>query len=192
QGGTVLERHASVGERVEPGKDLLLLSDMGEVWVWANLRAGDVQALTRKGGKGATFPAEIRGAGNRIHRGTMDVLAGVMNEQTRMFKARVVVPNPDGVLRPGMFVTIRVQLPGGGTGLSLPRTAVLADAGRSFVFVHKEGDFWIRRPVKLGRSAGDRVEIVSGVKAGQKVVADGAFLLKSDVLRGKMGAGCAD
>jgi cobalt-zinc-cadmium efflux system membrane fusion protein len=192
QGGTVLERHASVGERVEPGKELLLLSDMGELWVWANLRAGDVQALTRKGGKGATFPAEIRGAGGKSHRGTMDVLSGVMNEQTRMFKARVVVPNPDGALRPGMFVSVRVSLPGGGTGLSLPRTAVLSDAGRSFVFVHKEGDFWIRRPVKLGRSAGDRVEIVSGVKAGQKVVADGAFLLKSDVLRGKMGAGCAD
>lgn len=192
QGGTVLERHASVGERVEPGKDLLLLSDMGEVWVWANLRAGDVQALTRKGGKGATFPAEIRGAGGKGYRGTMDVLAGVMNEQTRMFKARVVVPNPDGALRPGMFVSVRVALPGGGTGLSLPRTAVLADAGRSFVFVHKEGDFFIRRPVKLGRAAGDRVEIVSGVKAGQKVVADGAFLLKSDVLRSKMGAGCAD
>lgn len=192
QGGTVLERHASVGERVEAGKELLLLSDLSEVWVWADLRAGDAQTLAGKGGKGGKLPAEVRGAGGKVYRGTLDVVSGVMNEQTRMTKGRVVVPNPDGALRPGMFVSVRVLLPGGGKGLSLPRTAVLTDAGRSFVFVHKEGEFWIRRPVKLGRAAGDRVEVVSGVRAGQKVVADGAFLLKSDVLRTKMGAGCAD
>jgi cobalt-zinc-cadmium efflux system membrane fusion protein len=192
QGGTVLERHASVGERVEAGKDLLLLSDLTEVWVWADIRGNDLPASMRKGGKGATFPAEVQAPGGKWYRGTLDVVSGVVNEQTRTMKARVVVANPDGVLRPGMFVSVRVQLSGGGKGLSVPRKAVLVDAGRSFVFVHKEGDYWIRRPVKLGRTSGDTVEVLSGVKAGQKVVADGAFLLKSDVLRKKMGAGCAD
>ncbi len=191
QGGTVLERHASVGERVEPGKDLLLLSDLSEVWVWVDIRGNELPASLRNGAKGATYPAEVS-AGGKSYRGSLDVVSGVVNEQTRTVKARVVVPNPDGALRPGMFVSVRVHLSGGGTGLSVPRTAVLSDAGRSFVFVHKEGDYWIRRPVKLGRASGDRVEIASGIQSGQKVVADGAFLLKSDVLRGKMGAGCAD
>jgi cobalt-zinc-cadmium efflux system membrane fusion protein len=54
------------------------------------------------------------------------------------------------------------------------------------------GDYWIRRPVTLGKRLGDLVEIRSGLAAGQRIVTDGSFLLKSDVLRKKMGAGCAD
>jgi cobalt-zinc-cadmium efflux system membrane fusion protein len=69
---------------------------------------------------------------------------------------------------------------------------VLSDEGRTFVFVHKEGDYWIRRPVTLGKRLGDMVEVRSGLAAGQRIVTDGSFLLKSDVLRRKMGAGCAD
>jgi cobalt-zinc-cadmium efflux system membrane fusion protein len=142
---------------------------------------------------GVKFDAEVRSpAGGKPYRGTLDVLSGTMNEQTRTVKARVVVPNPDGRLRPGMFVNIRVFLPGGGSVIAVPKAAVLSDEGRTFVFVHKEGDFWIRRPVTLGKRLGDMVEIRSGLAAGQRIVTDGSFLLKSDVLRRKMGAGCAD
>ncbi|MBI5906093.1 MAG: efflux RND transporter periplasmic adaptor subunit [Deltaproteobacteria bacterium] len=193
RGGGVLERHASRGERVEPGKELFLVSDLSEVWVWADLREHDVPTVFGKTNGGATFDAEVRSsAGGKPYRGTLDVLSGTMNEQSRTVKARVVVPNPDGRLRPGMFVNIRVFLPGGGTVLAVPKAAVLADEGRTFVFVHKEGDYWIRRPVTLGKRLGDMVEIRSGLAAGQRIVTDGSFLLKSDVLRRKMGAGCAD
>jgi cobalt-zinc-cadmium efflux system membrane fusion protein len=191
QGGTVLERHIAVGERVEPDKELLLLSDLTEVWGWATLREGDARTLSKLGKKGP-IPAEVRASGGKTYRGHFDIVSGVMNEQTRTLKGRVVVSNPDGGLRPGMFVTIRILVPGGGSGLSVPKGAVLTDAGRSFVFIHKEGEFWIRRPVKTGRASGDSIEISKGISPGQKVVANGAFLLKSDVLRSKMGAGCAD
>ena len=192
-GGVVLERHASRGERVEPGKDLLRVSDLSEVWVWADLREHDVPFLFGKINGGVKFDAEVRSpAGSKPYRGKMDILSGTMNEQTRTVKASIVVSNPDGHLRPGMFVNIRVFLPGGGSVLAVPKTAVLADEGRTFVFVHKEGDYWIRRPVALGKRLGDMVEIRSGLAAGQRIVTDGSFLLKSDVLRRKMGAGCAD
>jgi cobalt-zinc-cadmium efflux system membrane fusion protein len=74
----------------------------------------------------------------------------------------------------------------------VPRDAVLEDEGRSFAFVHVEGPFWARRPVRVGSSRGDRVEVVDGLAPGDRIVTSGAFLLKSDVLRSKMGAGCAD
>jgi membrane fusion protein, heavy metal efflux system len=193
RGGVVLERHASKGERVEPGKDLFLVSDLSEVWVWADLREHDVPSVFGKVNGGVTFDAEVRSpAGGKRYRGTLDVLSGTMNEQTRTVKARVVVPNPDGHLRPGMFVNIRVFLPGGGSVIAVPKAAVLSDEGRTFVFVHKEGDYWIRRSVTLGKRLGDMVEVRSGLAAGQRIVTDGSFLLKSDVLRRKMGAGCAD
>ncbi|MDA8120963.1 MAG: efflux RND transporter periplasmic adaptor subunit [Deltaproteobacteria bacterium] len=193
QGGVVIERHVSVGERVEPGKDLFLLSDLSEVWVWADLRESEVPAVFGRVNGGVKFAAEVRSpAGGKPYRGTLDVLSGTMNEQTRTVKARIVVPNPDGHLRPGMFVNIRVFLPGGGNVIAVPRVAVLSDEGRTFVFVHKDGDYWIRRPVTLGRRLGDMVEVRGGLAPGQRIITDGSFLLKSDVLRGKMGAGCAD
>jgi cobalt-zinc-cadmium efflux system membrane fusion protein len=194
QAGTVLEKHASPGEHIEPGKDLFLLTDLAEVWVWVDLREGDIPSMARRtNGSGGKLPAIVRAPDGREYRGTLDVLSGTMQEQTRTLKARVVVPNPDGLLRPGMFVTIRVFFPGGeGRALAVPKASVLSDEGRSFVFVHQEGEYWVRRPVTVGRNVGDMVEIVSGISPGQKVIAGGAFLLKSDVLRSKMGAGCAD
>ncbi|MBI5342634.1 MAG: efflux RND transporter periplasmic adaptor subunit [Deltaproteobacteria bacterium] len=193
QGGVVLERQISVGRRVEPGKDLILLSDLSEVWVWADLRENDLPSIFGRVNGGGGYTAEVRSpAGGKPYRGTLDVLSGTMNEQTRTVKARIVVPNPEGHLRPGMFVNVRVFLPGGGSAVAVPKAAVLADEGRTFVFVHKEGDYWVRRPVTLGRRLGDMVEVRSGLKPGQTIITDGSFLLKSDVLRRKMGAGCAD
>jgi membrane fusion protein, heavy metal efflux system len=191
--GTVLERRVNPGELVEPGKEIILLSDLSEVWVWADVREDDVPAVAAgTAGGGGRIPAEVQGPGGKVYRGTLDVLSGTMDERTRTLKARIVVPNPDGLLRPGMFVTVRLLLPGDGGGLTVPGAAVISDEGRSFVFVHKEGDYWIRRPVTPGRILGDAVEILGGIEPGRKVVADGSFLLKSDVLRRKMGAGCAD
>ena len=69
---------------------------------------------------------------------------------------------------------------------------MLEDAGRSFAFVHYEGDHYVRRPVVVGRRWASWVEILEGIKPSQTVVADGSFLMKSDALRSKMGAGCAD
>jgi cobalt-zinc-cadmium efflux system membrane fusion protein len=135
---------------------------------------------------------EIPGAEGRKYQGSLDVVSGKMEEQSRTVKARISVANPDGFLRPGMFTTIKLMLSGSGDAVAVPKVAVLADAGRTFVFVHKEGDYWIRRPVSLGETLNDYVEIKDGLSIGQRIIADGSFLLKSDVLRKKMGAGCAD
>jgi cobalt-zinc-cadmium efflux system membrane fusion protein len=95
-------------------------------------------------------------------------------------------------LKPGMFVNVRLLLPGTQPSIIIPKVAVLSDEGRQFVFVHKQDDYWIRRPVTTGAGFNDQISILSGLSAGQKIIADGSFLLKSDVLREKMGAGCAD
>ena len=191
QNGTVLEGHVNSGEYVESGKELFVLSDLSEVWVWANLKESDAIALNPSGSK---IPAEVsaQGTGGKKHQGTLDVISGMMHEQTRTVRARITASNAEGLLRPGMFVNVKLLLPGGENVVAVPKVAVLADEGRTFVFVHKEGDYWIRRPVALGETFGDQVIIRNGLTSGQKIIADGSFLLKSDVLRKKMGAGCAD
>ncbi|HEY5283661.1 MAG TPA: efflux RND transporter periplasmic adaptor subunit, partial [Polyangia bacterium] len=75
---------------------------------------------------------------------------------------------------------------------AVPRDAVLEDEGRSFVFVHYQGEYYVRRPVITGRTWAAWIEIKKGLTEAQTVVDEGAFLMKSDVLRSKMGAGCAD
>jgi cobalt-zinc-cadmium efflux system membrane fusion protein len=187
--GTVLEGHANPGEYVEAGKELFVISDLSEVWVWADLKDADLAALSATGKAAA---AMIEGPAGVVARGSVDIVSGTVSEQTRTARARIVVPNPRGALRPGMFVTVRIAAPGGGTAIAVPKVAVIADEGRPFVFVHHEGDYWVRRPVTLGRRVDDKVEIVAGLVPGQRIIADGSFLLKSDVLRSKMGAGCAD
>jgi cobalt-zinc-cadmium efflux system membrane fusion protein len=189
--GTILEGHLNTGEYVESGKELFVLSDLSEVWVWANLKESDALTLNPSGSK---IPAEVsaQGTGGKKHQGTLDVISGMMHEQTRTVRARITVSNSEGLLRPGMFVNVKLLLPGGENVVAVPKVAVLADEGRTFVFVHKEADYWIRRPVALGETFGDQVIIRNGLTSGQKIIADGSFLLKSDVLRKKMGAGCAD
>lgn len=189
--GTVIEKYASAGERVEAGKEILLLSDLSEVWVWANIREADLPLLQKQGAD-INCEIDVPSAPGKTFPGVLDVISGQMNAQTRTVKARIRVENKDGLLKPGMFVNIRVLLPGDDHVIAVPKIAVLADAGRSFVFVHKEGEYWVRRPVTTGDPFNEFIEIKEGLTTGQMIIADGSFLLKSDVLRGKMGAGCAD
>lgn len=185
--GTVIEGHANPGEYAETGKELLTISDLDQVWILADLKESDIAIVSGIAGgmaevksQGRTFPA------------TFDTIAGRMSEETRTAKARFIIDNSDGSLKPGMFVSVNLNLPTAGETLVVPKAAVLADENRTFVFVHKEDVYWIRRPVTLGARFKDMVEIVAGLEANQQIITDGSFLLKSDVLRSKMGAGCAD
>jgi cobalt-zinc-cadmium efflux system membrane fusion protein len=143
--------------------------------------------------EGGTVEAEVTVTAypERTFAGRVEQVGGTLDEATRTASVRVVVDNPGNLLRAGMFARVRLLMPGGGSGLALPEEAVLEDEGRSFVFVRTRGPYFIRRPVTTGRAVDGWVE-VTGIAAGDEVVTRGAFLLKSDVLRSKMGAGCAD
>ena len=82
--------------------------------------------------------------------------------------------------------------PGDRRGLAVHAAAVLSDEGRTFVFVHHDDDYYIYSGVKVGPTVGGWTEVTEGLTKADRVVAQGSFLLKSDFLRSKMGAGCAD
>ena len=124
--------------------------------------------------------------------GIVDLVSPAMDESSRTVKVRFEVKNSDGRLLSGMFAAVKVFLPGNDEALAVPRIAVQEDEGRSFVFIQHHDDYYARRPVLVGRAWAEWVEIKKGLEPAQTVVAEGAFLMKSDVLRSKMGAGCAD
>ncbi len=191
--GTVLRMHAVPGEVAEAAETLLTVGDASTVAVFADVYERDLAAVARAQNAGP-LPATVAVdayPGERFA-GTVDLVSPALDEATRTVKLRVVVANPAGRLLAGMFADVTLPLPGVAGAVSVPEAAVLDDAGRSFVFVHHAGADFVRRPVTLGRAAGGFVEVVSGLEAGTTVVTEGAFLLKSDVLRAQMGAGCAD
>ncbi len=124
--------------------------------------------------------------------GNVDFISPAMSRGSRTVRLRVAVPNRAGRLLAGMFARVKIFLPAGELALVVPRQAVLEDEGRSFVFVPLSDDYFVRRPVQLGRAFAGLVELRQGPPKGSAVVTEGAFLMKSDVLRSKMGAGCAD
>jgi cobalt-zinc-cadmium efflux system membrane fusion protein len=130
----------------------------------------------------------------RQFKGVLDYVGATMSEQTRTVKVRATIDNSGLELRPGMFCKATISL---GVGqaedvLAVPRSALFSDEGKFFVFKHWKEDFYVRQDVNRGREFSGMVEIIDGLQGGETVVAEGAFLLKSDVLRAKMGAGCAD
>lgn len=191
--GRVADMHAVAGEAAKAGESVMVIGETDPVWVFADLYEDHLGAVQGRVGAGpVSAMVAVKAYPGEGFAGTLDLLGAVMDEKTRTVKARVTVANPDGKLKPGMFAQVRLGLPGDEQVLAIPRAAVMQDEGRSFVFVPHHGDYWVRRPVHTGREWDGWVEVKGGIQAGQRVAANGAFLLKSDVLRSKMGAGCAD
>ncbi len=191
--GTVLVMHAVSGEVARTGEPLLTIGDNSAVWVWADLYERDIAAVRAgQASRQLTAAITVKAYPGEELPGVVDLVSPAMDESSRTVKVRIQVKNDDGRLLSGMFASVKLFLPGTDETLALPRQAVLQDEGRSFVFVHYQGDYYVRRPVALGRSWGNFIEIKKGVEPSQTIVSDGAFLMKSDVLRSKMGAGCAD
>jgi len=191
--GAVLAMHAVPGEVAATGTPLFTVGDHATVWVWADLYERDLATVAgAQSSRELAATVAVKAYPGETFAGTVDLVGPSMDETSRTVKVRVEVPNPDGCLLAGMFADVALLLPGTEAVLALPPAAVLEDEGRAFVFVHHHDDYFVRRPVKSGRSAAGWVEVLSGLDPGQTVVAEGAFLLKSDVLRAKMGAGCAD
>jgi membrane fusion protein, heavy metal efflux system len=108
-----------------------------------------------------------------------------VDPQTRTAKVRVEVPNPEGHLRLGMYVTMAFSTPAGEREVAVPRVAVQTIGGRQVVFVavpDQEGTF-AQRTVKLGRLAGESYTVLRGLQRGEVVVTEGSFFLRAESLR---------
>ena len=191
--GTIIEKHAVVGELVEPKGDTMVLADLDSVWVWGGVYERDLGlVLKRKLADGIPVELSVPAFPETVFRGQMNYIGAIMDAGTRTVKVRTVIDNKLRQLRPGMFCQGRILIASDEEVLAIPRVALLSDEGVHFVFTHMKDDYFLRVNVTKGREFADGVEILSGLTPGQTLVTEGAFVLKSDVLRSKMGAGCAD
>ncbi len=194
QSGTLITQNISVGQIVDTTESIYTVADLSNLWVWCDVYEKDLEILHEQTAKDKSLAAlvKVKAFKSVGFDGEVDFVGNLMDEHTRTVKIRIQVKNPDSKLRPGMFADVEVAIPLDGQMLAVPQTAVMADEGENFVFQHWKEDLWVRQDVAIGERYGDFVELLSGVPQGAKIVTGGAFMLKSDVLREKMGAGCAD
>jgi len=170
------------------------VSDLGRLWAWFDVYEKDI-ARTEQARKAGPLKVSLLVAAwqGRRFSGTIDWVGAEINAETRTVRVRATVDNAGGELRSGMYCNASVKAPSvPGSRIVVPAQAVQSDAGRDFVFVPYVKGYCLRRFVETLPATGDERTILAGLAAGERVVTDGAFLLKSDVLRDKMGAGCAD
>lgn len=191
--GVVIQRDGIAGEIVAGDRKLLTIANIchlkavGQIYekqleeVLATLKLGAIPvSVTVEAFPEKTFSGELISADMQ------------MIEDTRTLPVRIIIENPDLLLRPGMFAKIRLYLETAENQTLLPTTAIMEDEGSRFVFKQIEPNLFFREEIKVGRTIGSQSVILSGINSGDIIAVEGAFLLKSDVLREKMGAGCAD
>lgn len=181
--GIVTKLDAAAGEVVEPDKELFTVADISTVWVLADVYEKDISKIQRDG----TVAITVDAYPDRRFSGRITHVSDLIDPSSRTAKVRCVVENSDGALKLDMFARISVPTTEQREALVIPADAVQQIDNQPVVFVRQSGTRFERRDVTLGASAGDVMEVLRGVKAGETVVAAGSFYLKTALLRERIG-----
>ncbi len=173
--GLVVERSLSTGEAVKEDTPILTIADMRTVWAEAHIPAKDLP-LFRVGEKvsvrATAFDAQTTG--------TVAFVGALVGEQTRMARARILVDNPKGIWRPGLFVNIEVKATDIDVPVAVQSEALQTLGTQQVVFVREGGNF-SARAVTLGRSDGSHVEVVQGLATGARYAGRNSYIIKSEM-----------
>lgn len=185
--GFVVKKNVLQGQRVMAGESLYDIADLGTVWVEGEVFERDFPSIRL----GQAVRAEFDALDGRTRSGRITYIYPTLDPETRTVRIRVALANPGFLLKPGMYATL-VWQGNGVAALSVPRTAVVATGQRNLVFVKRSDGMLEPRVVAVGTSTSDRVEIRSGLSAGETVVKSATFLVDAEsnlsTLLGGMGA----
>ncbi len=172
--GFVTRFNAILGSRADPEMVLYEIADLSSVWVIASVHERDVASL--KVGATARF---TQSGTEGVLTGRVDLIEPMLEESTRTTRVRVSFPNRDGSLRPGQFGEVEFDLPVS-DGLFVPNDAVIRTGEHEYVYVATAPDRFEPRAVRTGITREGRVQILSGVAAGDRIVTRGSFMLDSE------------
>jgi multidrug efflux pump subunit AcrA (membrane-fusion protein) len=173
--GIVLEKRVQQGQAVGEGALLYAIADLSEVWVEAELREADI-GLVREDTR-ATI--ELAAHPGRTFEGRVEYIYPTLQPEARTLRARVSVPNPAGLLKPGMYTTVRFTTPTR-EALTVPTSALVRTGERSVVFVDLGEGRLTPQEIEVGRVAEAYTEVLAGLEPGQRVATSAQFLLDSE------------
>jgi membrane fusion protein, copper/silver efflux system len=174
--GIVMEKNAMQGARFMPGEAIYRIADLSKVWVMADIyeqdlahvRVGQSAAVSFDAFPGKHFSAKVA------------YLYPTVNAATRSTPLRLELDNREGLLRPGMFAHVELAGAPATPRVTVPGSAVIDDGHRQVVLIALDEGRFQPRPVKLGARGRDYVEVLEGVKAGERVVVSANFLIDSE------------
>ncbi|TAL27832.1 MAG: efflux RND transporter periplasmic adaptor subunit [Nitrospirae bacterium] len=173
--GYVIQKAALQGMRVMPGEKLFDIADLSTVWVVSDIyeyelpliKQGQKAKITLSYFPGKEFPAAI------------DYVYPSLSGETRTAKVRFTIANPGGMLKPQMFTNVEIRIDMG-KKLVIPEDAVIDTGVRQIIYVDKGEGYFEPREAMVGIKAEGMVEIIKGVKAGEKVASSATFLIDSE------------
>lgn len=175
--GLVVERKLSIGEAVREDTHIMTISDMSSVWVDVSIPAKDLP-LVRVGGKvqvrATAFEAQATG--------TVAFVGALVGEQTRMARARIVLANPQGAWRPGLFVNVEFNAANRQVLVAVETEAIQTLGNQQVVFVREDQGF-TARSVRLGISDGKQTEVLEGLPPGTRYATRGSYIIKSELTK---------
>ena len=186
--GTVIRREAKLGSWVEPASPLATVADTDPMWVRLAVTPAEAATLAPGMALALTLPNQS----DPPIPGSLLWISPEVEAQSRTVKVVAQVDNPEGRLRAHQFGGARVEVEAPLTALAVPRQAIQRLGDANVLFVRSAEGRYEPREVELGRSQGALVQVFGDLEAGAPVVTEGAFLLKTELDRGSIGAGCCE
>ncbi|WP_158633572.1 efflux RND transporter periplasmic adaptor subunit [Tautonia sociabilis] len=185
--GTIIAKDVVRDERVGPDTRLFDLTDLSTVWTRADIYEQDLPYLEGLGGGAIRFRAGAYP--DRLFEAKVFYAGDVVDPETRTVRMMAVADSHDGTLKPGMFVEVELPIGTADDVVQVPKSAIQADEGRTFVFVQHGAEEFARRDVAVGREGADVVEIIEGLQGGEPIAVRGTFALKAEMMRGELAEG---
>jgi cobalt-zinc-cadmium efflux system membrane fusion protein len=181
--GIVTKYDVAEGEVVDSERELFTIADLSTVWAQADVYEKDIASIH----EGQEVKVLVDAYPGEAFTGKITYVSDVLDPKTRTAKVRCEVPNPQGRLKLEMFATIQIPTPMGREAVMIPMAAIQQMDDKPVVFVKTGDTEFQKREVDLGAQSDGWVEIKNGVKAGEAVVTQGSFYLKSTLLREQIG-----
>jgi len=185
-GGVVTTRAATPGQAVESAAELFTIVNTDSVMIVGNAYERDIARLR----VGMPVQAKVNSYPGTVFSGTISKIDSLLDNETRTLKVRCAVANRDGLLKPGMFAEMTVTVGSAANALMVPEAAVQEDGDEKYVFVvdgPKSAGKYRKVVVQLGEASDGMHRVVSGLSAGDIVVTEGSFILKSETMKSEMG-----
>jgi cobalt-zinc-cadmium efflux system membrane fusion protein len=186
--GRVIERAVAAGESVESGGVLFVVADASTMWLIADVYERDLRMLR----DGLRVQFMVEGMPGVSFGGPITWISSQIDDRTRTVRVRAELPNTDGLLRAKMFGRARITLHDNEDVVSIPARAVQTDGCCQLVFVQESQTVFQPRKVALGADSNGYVEVLKGLREGEAVASTGSFLMKTEILKSNIGAGCCE
>lgn len=181
--GVVVERNVGAGEVVDAAKVLFIVADVSRIWVRMDIRQEDADRVAL--GQAVTFRPD--GHPDEVITGKVSWMSTTVDEKTRTQPIRAVAENPKEHWRASTFGQAQITIRDTPQAIVVPDAAVQQEGSCHAVFVRRSDREFQARQVRVGARAGGFTEITSGVKSGEVVVTTGSHVLKSEILKNKLG-----